>query len=212
MLETVIFKLALAVALGGVIGFERQLKHKAAGLKTNVLITVGSALFTIISEEFGRKNNLDGARVAAQIVSGIGFLGAGVIIQSRGSVIGLTTAATIFVVAAIGMAIGWGFYLTAGAATLLIFGTLYGLGFIEHRFFLHYQSYLYSVAGRDPVRLFARITQILKEHKLQAEDVGFQKQGDRTMVSFRVDTTAEVQAELMHYFLQTGRHSIWEEN
>ncbi len=122
--------LALAVFLGGAIGLERELQQKAAGLRTNILICVGAALFTELSlamtAEFG-----DPSRIAAQIVTGVGFLGAGAIIQGRGTVTGLTTAATMWLVAAIGMAIGFGALLEATGTTLLVVLVLVALRPIE---------------------------------------------------------------------------------
>src|SRR5882672_12781894 len=101
----IVAKLVLAIVCGGAIGFERELSRKAAGLRTNVLICMGSALFMIVSRHIGGgAPYTDPARLVAQVVTGIGFLGAGVILQARGSVTGLTTAATIFVVAAVGIA------------------------------------------------------------------------------------------------------------
>ncbi len=122
--------LALAVFLGGAIGLERELQQKAAGLRTNILICVGAALFTELSlamtAEFG-----DPSRIAAQIVTGVGFLGAGAIIQGRGTVTGLTTAATMWLVAAIGMAVGFGALLEAIGTTLLVVLVLVALRPIE---------------------------------------------------------------------------------
>jgi putative Mg2+ transporter-C (MgtC) family protein len=111
--------LCLAVVLGGAIGFERELQRKAAGLRTNILICVGAVLFTELSIAMSSPSG-DPARIAAQIVTGVGFLGAGTIIQGRGIVTGLTTAATMWLVAAIGMAIGFGALLEATGATLLV--------------------------------------------------------------------------------------------
>ncbi len=107
-------KVFYSVIAGGIIGLERELKNKAAGMKTNILICLGSALFTsvsiLISTSLAQTGHYgDPARIAAQIVSGIGFLGGGAIIQSGGTVLGLTTAATIWVVAAIGVLIGIGY-------------------------------------------------------------------------------------------------------
>ncbi len=122
--------LVLAVILGGAIGLERELQQKAAGLRTNILICVGAALFTELSlamtAEFG-----DPSRIAAQIVTGVGFLGAGAIIQGRGIVTGLTTAATMWLVAAIGMAVGFGALLEATGTTLLVVVVLVALRPIE---------------------------------------------------------------------------------
>src|SRR5207253_632499 len=113
LLSTILLRLCLAALLGGFIGLERELKHKPAGLRTNMFICFGSAMFTILSVELAGKFVGDHTRIAAQIIPGIGFIGAGSILHSRGSVQGLTTAATLFVVASIGMAAGGGFYLQA---------------------------------------------------------------------------------------------------
>ena len=104
-------KLALAMICGGAIGVERELNRKPAGLRTNVLICFGAALYMIVSRHIsGGAAYTDPARLAAQVVAGIGFLGAGVILQARGSITGLTTAATIFVVGAVGISIGEGLF------------------------------------------------------------------------------------------------------
>ena len=115
-----------AFLLGGLVGYDREIKMKTAGLKTNIMICVGSTLYTTISllSLSDSPAMIDPNRVSAQIVSGIGFLGAGAIIQSRGSVIGLTTAATIWVVAAIGYTIGVGYPLIAGIFTLTVIAIL----------------------------------------------------------------------------------------
>lgn len=117
-------RLLLAAALGGLVGLEREISGKPAGLRTNLLICVGAALLTEISIGVARlaepAARADPARIAAQIVSGIGFLGAGTIIQARGSVVGLTTAATLWVVAAIGMAVGARAYVEAVGTTVLV--------------------------------------------------------------------------------------------
>jgi putative Mg2+ transporter-C (MgtC) family protein len=109
----------LATVLGAAIGLERELSGKAAGLRTNVLICLGAAVFTIISKRMVEGSDGSLVRIAAQIVSGVGFLGAGAVIQDRGGVHGLTTAATIWLVASIGMACGAGFYKLACISTLL---------------------------------------------------------------------------------------------
>lgn len=116
----VFLRLALAAGLGGAIGLEREYRQKPAGLRTNMLIALGSALFSILSIELGASASSPD-RIAAQVVSGIGFLGAGAILRSGENVHGLTTAATIWVNAAIGMAAGLGAYsVAAGGATLTL--------------------------------------------------------------------------------------------
>jgi putative Mg2+ transporter-C (MgtC) family protein len=117
----------LAVLFGAIIGAERQLSGKAAGLRTNILICLGAAIFTIVSREMGGGHTDSITRIAAQIVSGIGFLGAGAIIQDRGGVHGLTTAATIWLVASIGMGCGAGFYVLSSVATAFAIIVLFAL-------------------------------------------------------------------------------------
>lgn len=132
-----LLKLSLAVVLGGAVGLEREIAGKPAGLRTNILICLGAALITDVSVRMGVGTDGtrvgDPARLAAQIVSGIGFIGAGTIMQARGTVTGLTSAATIWVVAAIGIAIGAGSYLEAAGAGVLVTLVLAGLGNLEHR-------------------------------------------------------------------------------
>lgn len=127
--------MVLAVVLGGAVGLEREISGKPAGLRTNILICVGAALLTHLSvaitsipERVG-----DPSRLAAMIVSGIGFIGAGTIMQARGTVTGLTSAATIWVVAAIGIAVGARLYIEAVGTCALVTLVLAGLGSLEHR-------------------------------------------------------------------------------
>ncbi|HET7128430.1 MAG TPA: MgtC/SapB family protein [Gaiellaceae bacterium] len=135
-------RLALAAALGSIIGLEREFREREAGLRTHLLVSLGSALFTIVSA-FGFHDvlshdpqvvvRLDPSRIAAQIVSGIGFLGAGAIIRQGLSIRGLTTAATLWVVAAIGMAAGAGFYSVAIITTVVALVALWPLRFVAYR-------------------------------------------------------------------------------
>lgn len=137
---SVLAKLLLATLLGGAIGLERELAGKPAGLRTNILICVGAALFTQLSVDIAKIGfSPDGhpygdtTRIAAQIVSGIGFLGAGAILHGEGAVVGLTTAATIWVVAAVGAAVGAGAYVDALGSTALIMLILVGLRPFERK-------------------------------------------------------------------------------
>lgn len=132
-----LLKLGLAVLLGGVIGLEREISGKPAGLRTNILICVGAALLTDVSIGIVRGPTGayigDPSRLAAQIITGIGFIGAGTIMQASGTITGLTSAATIWVVCAIGITVGAGFYLEAVGAGLVVALVLSGLGTLEHR-------------------------------------------------------------------------------
>ena len=123
-------RLFLAAVLGGVIGFERQKHNKRiAGLRTHILVTVGSALIMLVSiyifEAYAGKANVDPGRIAAGVVTGIGFLGAGTIIRSGENVQGLTTAASLWTVSGIGLAVGCGFYIAGFTASIITLATLY---------------------------------------------------------------------------------------
>ena len=143
----VLLRLALAAVFGAAIGVERELREREAGLRTHLLVSVGSALFTIVSaygfREFlvhgGSVVRTDPSRIAAQIVTGIGFLGAGAIIRQGLSVRGLTTAATLWVVAAIGMASGAGYYSAAAITTVLVILSLWPLRVLAHRIFVRFR-------------------------------------------------------------------------
>jgi putative Mg2+ transporter-C (MgtC) family protein len=126
-----LLRLLLAALLGGMIGLEREHSGKPAGFRTNLLICLGAALITEVSFSVALTANADPGRIAAQIVSGIGFLGAGTILHARGAVFGLTTAATLWVVAAIGMAVGARNYLAAVIGTSLVMLALMILGRVE---------------------------------------------------------------------------------
>ncbi|HEY3176650.1 MAG TPA: MgtC/SapB family protein [Candidatus Polarisedimenticolia bacterium] len=128
-------RLALAVLLGGIIGLEREASDKPAGLRTNILICVGSTLMMILSIRVAHDFAVaaaDPSRIAQGVITGIGFLGAGTILHSRGGVTGLTTAATTWAVAGIGLALGSGFYLLAFTSAILILGVLVVLGRVAH--------------------------------------------------------------------------------
>jgi putative Mg2+ transporter-C (MgtC) family protein len=127
-------RLGLAVVLGGAIGLERQIAGKPAGLRTSILIALGSALLMDLSINLGRATGQGGdpARLAAQVVTGVGFLGAGTILHFQGGVVGLTSAATIWVVMAIGLTVGAGFYIEALGTTVIVVIVLTVLGRLEH--------------------------------------------------------------------------------
>jgi putative Mg2+ transporter-C (MgtC) family protein len=126
-------RLLMACAMGGVVGLEREWRHKDSGLRTNILICMGSALFTIMSVVIAGDGSPNRGQIAANIVQGIGFLGAGLILHTKNRVLGLTSAATVFVVAAIGMTCGAGLYIVAALSTLLVLISLQIVGIFESR-------------------------------------------------------------------------------
>lgn len=131
-----IFKLMLAVILGGLVGYERQFKNRPAGLRTHILVCIGATLVQIISIDYYNLNNIynsDPMRLGAQVISGIGFLGAGTILKEGVNVKGLTTAASLWVVACIGLGVGSGLYFEAITATIFIYFCLKWIKDVEKR-------------------------------------------------------------------------------
>jgi putative Mg2+ transporter-C (MgtC) family protein len=156
--EESLLRLALAAAFGGAVGLEREFREREAGFRTHMLVSVGSALFTIASA-YGFRDFLvnggslvrtDPTRIAAQIVTGIGFLGAGAIIRQGLSIRGLTTAATLWVVAAIGLTTGAGYYSAAAITTLLVIVSLWPLRILAHRVLSRFRAETNRLAAQLP--------------------------------------------------------------
>lgn len=202
----VAIKLVLAILCGGAIGFERELSRKAAGLRTNVLICMGSALFMIVSRHIGGgAPYTDPARLVAQVVTGIGFLGAGVILQARGSITGLTTAATIFVVGAVGIAIGDGMFGVALFSTALIIIVLVALRRVERFVIKRQRMFHYSLKTKDPAQFLEDLFDLLERQHLHLEDfdVDSNPAGDH-VVRLSVVTSVDGNRRLLSELPQLG--------
>ncbi|MDQ8003538.1 MAG: MgtC/SapB family protein [Pedobacter sp.] len=179
--KEILIRIIVAAVLGGIIGLEREQKEWVAGLRTHIIVTVGAALAMIVSihgyeDVLGKSGfDIDPSRVAAQVVSGVGFLGAGTIIFLKKEVIkGLTTAASIWSMAVIGLAAGGGMYWAAVIATLLILFVLGGIKWIEKRFFI--KGSCTVVELKMPVGALSRITEIEKlfrKHHIPFDEVSF---------------------------------------
>lgn len=199
-------KLVIAMLCGGAIGFERELSRKAAGLRTNVLICMGSALFMIVSRHIGGgAPYTDPARLVAQVVTGIGFIGAGVILQSRGSITGLTTAATIFVVAAVGITIGDGMFGIGLLATMLIIIVLVVLRRVERYVIRRHRMFHYSLKTRDPAQFLENLLDLLERQSLQLEDFDVDNNPDgEHVVRLSVVTSIDGNLRLLGELPQLG--------
>lgn len=157
LIQGVTTRLLVASFLGGVIGFDREIRHKPSGLRTNLLICCGCALFTFLSAFLAGPANADKGRVASNIVQGVGFLGAGLILHNRNRVSGLTSAATVFVVASIGMACGAGLYVPAALATAVVLIALESVGLLETRLNLKIYPLMYEVRGTENKHMMAEV-------------------------------------------------------
>ena len=172
MFLSMCFKLVLSFLLGSVVGFERRRRGQSAGVRTFALIAMGSALAMILSIYVADNCGVgDPTRIAAHVVSGIGFLGAGAIIQMKGSVRGLTTAAGIWMVANIGMAVGCGLYMIACVATLLILFILVLLERIEHSVSKRSQSRIIRVRIGEILHDFEKYRQVLKKYDISLNNL-----------------------------------------
>jgi putative Mg2+ transporter-C (MgtC) family protein len=198
LLSKTMVRLTLAAILGGIIGLEREIKRKPAGLRTNMFICFGSAMFTILSNELATEWGIgDHTRIAAQIIPGIGFIGAGSILHAKGNVSGLTTAATIFVVASIGMAAGGGQLLLAIFATMLIYLALHLLGILERRFNLKPLMMIYTVlAEKSADDLVAEVNSILEDENKEMQGMRLSRVNGKEKLVFAVDGTRSEHAEL----------------
>jgi putative Mg2+ transporter-C (MgtC) family protein len=202
LLGKTLLQLTLAAVLGGVIGLERELKHRPAGLRTNMFICFGAAMFTVLSIQLGGKT--DATRIAAQIIPGIGFIGAGSILRGKTGVTGLTTAATIFVVASIGMACGGGLYLLAMFATVLLLLALRLLGFMERRWNLKPLIMNYSVVTDRPAQeIVSQINQALEDQDKELSSLRLSKVDGKERVMFSVGATRSDHEDLLNRLHQT---------
>jgi len=193
VLTSTLARLTLAAFLGGTIGLERQLRHKPAGLRTNIFICFGAAMFTVLSKQLAGVES-DSARIAAQIIPGIGFIGAGSILHAKTSVTGLTTAATLFVVASVGMAAGGGLYLTAFFATILILISLVLLGRAEAAFALKAFVTTYEVTGRNVDGMLREVNRVLDAEQLTMHSIHIANADPDFRMVFSVDGEAEQQS------------------
>jgi len=203
----IVGKLLLAALLGGAVGLERELSRKPAGLRTNMLISLGAALFTIISYEMAANVGGDHTRIAAQIIPGIGFIGAGVVIRERGAIIGITSAATIFVVASIGMAVGAGQIMTAVFATLLLLGCLVILGRVEERFGLHVRLMNFRATCVGAGNVADRIREVTDELGISVRRWHSHKTEEGVLVDFDAEVTAPQERDLLARLGQISVHS-----
>jgi putative Mg2+ transporter-C (MgtC) family protein len=190
-------RLLLACLLGGAVGLDRELNRKSAGVRTNLLICMGCAFFTLLSAVLAGDANPDKGRVASNIVQGIGFLGAGLILHNRSRVSGLTSAASVFVVASIGMACGAGLYAAAAVATAIVILALEAVGLLERRANLKIYSQVYEARGNDQVRMLESILDAMDSLGQRLTEVEQNSIGSLQRVSFSV-TASKRQHNRLH--------------
>jgi len=197
-------RLIVAAILGGLIGLERELKHRPAGLRTNLFICLGAAMYTLLSDALAVEHIGDHTRIAAQIIPGIGFIGAGTIIHAgRDLVTGITSAATLFVVASVGMAVGGGFFLTAILSTGLILICLFLLGSAEDRFSLKLAVHTYEVAGVSAEEISVEVNRILECVHAITQNVQIAATRQHVRFQFDVEGTRKEQQQVFRGLKQS---------
>ena len=190
-------RLLTSCLLGGIIGLEREWRHKASGLRTNMLLCMGCAFFTQLSAVLAGAGNIDKSRVASNIVQGIGFLGAGLILHTRNRVLGLTSAATVFVVASIGMACGAGLYIEAALATAIVLFALLVIGVLEGKSGRTRSSMWYEVRGDDEKALYVGILTVLDREHIRLSVVEHSSVASIERVTFEVLASAATHKRLL---------------
>jgi putative Mg2+ transporter-C (MgtC) family protein len=204
-LATITYRLLWAAFLGSVIGVERSARKRPAGMRTSLCVCVGAALFTILSSEIAKATgDSSTTRIASNIVQGIGFLGAGVIMRERGSVVGLTTAAAIFVEAAIGMGAGGGMYRVSGIAALMVLAALAGLIYIEEALRLKCRYMLFRITTGSAVDLVPDIHRIFSDLKVKLDNFQISTTGDKHLIQFDADVTHHQQEKVFSAITRPG--------
>ena len=204
-LHEIFLRLSFAALLGAVIGIERDVHRRPAGIRTSAFVCMGSALFTILSFELAKMTgDTSGTRIASNLVQGIGFLGAGAILREAGGLVGLTTAATIFVEAAIGMAVGGGLYLVGGYATGVVLFALVVLGWLARVANLKPRMMGFRVTASHAEGIASEVQQLVEALKLKPQQFRVSMSGDTSIVEFQADTGHRQQEQIVKKLNRPG--------
>ena len=182
--EVDLLKILMAIFVGGLIGAEREFRDKAAGFRTNIVICTGATLFTMFSLKLGADE--DPVRIAAAVVSGVGFLGAGSIMRDGGRVTGLTTASTIWIAAALGMGIGGGFFEIIAVMTLMILIILWIFPYIEQVIGESHDIRYYELVCELKPEQYEELENMVKECRLKLRDAKHFQRGDDMICQWHI--------------------------
>jgi putative Mg2+ transporter-C (MgtC) family protein len=200
----VILKLVLAIALGGLIGLEREASQKPAGFRTNILVCVGSTMMMalatlLIQAKGGTPDTL--VRMAAGVITGVGFLGAGTIFQARGTIAGLTTASTIWLVAGLGLVIGAGYYLPALIFTAMTITTLLLFRKVEDTY-LHKSQFHYHLKAKARPYILSSLRKLALHHGVRLERLTMKQEGQSYLLAFSFSASEEKEQEFNQGLLE----------
>jgi putative Mg2+ transporter-C (MgtC) family protein len=204
-LDTIVYRLLWAALLGSLVGLERIRSKRPAGLRTSLFVCMGAALFTIVSVQFAKMTgDTSTTRIASNIVQGIGFLGAGVILREKGNVVGLTTAATIFLEAAMGMAAGAGLYKVSGFVCSLVLFGLAVLVRIEKFFNLRSHYLLFRISSDNASGLLPEIHQLFGEMELPLDQLSVSLSNGKHILQFEADLSQRQQEKVTSKLCELG--------
>jgi putative Mg2+ transporter-C (MgtC) family protein len=204
-LSTVTCRLLWAALLGSVIGIERSVRKRPAGMRTSLCVCMGAALFTILSSEIAKATgDASTTRIASNIVQGIGFLGAGVILRERGSIVGMTTAAAIFSEAAIGMGAGGGLYRVSGIATAIVLFALTGLIYVENKLLLKCRYMLFRITTDSAIDMVPEVHRIFKDQNIKLDNFQVNMSGPKHVIQFDADVTHRQQGNVLAAMTRPG--------
>jgi len=204
-LSTIVARLLWAALLGAIIGLERNVRKRPSGMRTGFCVSLGAALFTIVSIEVARRTgDSSTTRIASNIVQGIGFLGAGVILRERGNVVGLTTAATIFAVAAMGMAAGGGLYAVSGISCALILFALVLLFYVEDWLNLKPRYMLFRIFVDRAENMVTDVHRIFSELRVGIDNFQVSLAGEKNLIQFDAEVTTHQQEKILAALCKPG--------
>src|SRR6266481_9739498 len=204
-LHEIFLRLSVAALLGAVIGIERDLHRRPAGIRTSAFVCIGSALFTILSFQLAKMyGDTSSTRIASNLVQGIGFLGAGAILREAGGLVGLTTAATIFVEAAIGMAVGGGLYAVGGYATGLVLFGLVVLGWFARVANLKPRIMGFRITASHAEGIAGEVQQLVETLKLKPQQFRVSMSGDTSIVEFQAEVGHRQQEQIVERLNRVG--------
>ena len=204
-LGEVFLRLTVAAALGAIIGIERDLRRRPAGIRTSFFVCLATALFTILSGEISRLLGDTGStRIASNIVQGIGFLGAGAILREAGGRVGMTTAATIFVEAAIGMAAGGGLFAVATYTTALVLFGLICLGWLAQRFDLKCRPMVFRFTTSHAENLAIEVPRLMAQMKVPMQHFRVSMAGENSIVEFEAVVSHSQQESIVAQLNRQG--------
>jgi putative Mg2+ transporter-C (MgtC) family protein len=203
--QQMLVRLVFAAALGAVIGVEREFRRRPAGIRTSMFVCMATALFTMLSGQIAHLwGDSSTTRIASNIVQGIGFLGAGAIMKEGGGLLGMTTAATIFVEAAIGMAVGGGLYALAGSATVIVLFGLVVLGWCSQRLNLKARMLLFRFTTSHAENVAGEVQRLLSGMKILMQQFRVSMVGANSIVEFEAVVSHKQSAEIVAQLSRQG--------